>query len=452
MNLSKKQTITLDLLEDKKTNEILYGGAAGGGKSILLSYWLIKNSFKYPGSKWLLGRASMKTLKETTLKSIFDVLKLQGIPASNYKYNGSTEKQNPNTIEFNNGSLILLKDLAYYPSDPEFDELGSLEITGAAIDEVSQITEKCWNIVRSRIRYKVSEFGIIPKMFGSCNPTKNFVYSRFYKPSKEGKLSEDKAFVQALVTDNPFIDPYYIDNLRKLDPQSQQRLLYGNWEYDDDPYTLMEYEKIVDLFANAHVKGGRKYMTIDVARLGNDDTTIRIWDGLISIYRRVIPQCRINELSDIVKKLQIDYDVPNSNTIADEDGVGGGLVDNLGCKGFVNGSSPIETHNQKKNYANLKAQCYFKLSDMVNDNLIWLKSDTGTDRDRIVKELEQIKQVDADKDGKLKVISKQDIKSILGHSPDEADNLMMRMYYELKTTHPGNYEYKGNPNFKVTRN
>lgn len=440
MNLTKKQTITLDLLEDKKTNEILYGGAAGGGKSVLLAYWLVKNSFKYPGSKWLLGRASMKTLKETTLKSVFDVLKMQGIPASNYKYNGSTEKQNPNTIEFSNGSLILLKDLAYYPSDPEFDELGSLEITGAAIDEVSQITEKCWNIVRSRIRYKVSEFGIIPKMFGSCNPTKNFVYSRFYKMAKEGKLSEDKAFVQALVTDNPFVDPYYIDNLRKLDPQSQQRLLYGNWEYDDDPYTLMEYEKIVDLFTNTHVQGGQKYMTIDVARLGKDDTTIRVWDGLISIFKKVIPKCRIDELSNIVKDIQRQYSVPNSNTIADEDGVGGGLVDNLRCRGFINNSAPITVRDQKKNYQNLKSQCYFKLADMVNDNLIYLKSDVGTDRDRVVKELEQIKQVDADKDGKIKVISKEQIKIAIGNSPDEADNLMMRMYFELDDAKPGEYK------------
>lgn len=432
MRLSPKQTITLDLLEDHITNEIQYGGAAGGGKSILAGYWLTKMSLRYPETKWLLGRAKMKTLKETSLKSLFQVFRMQGITQRHFKYNGANDKENPNTIEFYNGSLIILKDLFYYPSDPEFDELGSLEITGAAIDENSQITEKCWNIVMSRIRHDVAKNGLIPKMFGSCNPTKNFVYSRFYKPYKDGKLGSDKAFIQALVTDNPFVDKFYIDNLMKLDPRSKERLLFGNWEYDDDPYTLMEYEKIVDLFTNSHVQDGFKYMTIDVARLGKDDTTIRIWSGLICIYKKVIPKCRIDDLATLVRKIQREYSVPNSNTIADEDGVGGGLVDILRCKGFVNNSRPIPTYGEVKNYYNLRSQCFFKLSELVNNNQIFLQNEPISERERVTKELEQIKQIDADKDSKLKVISKEQLKIILGASTDEADNLMMRMYFELK--------------------
>lgn len=432
MRLSLKQTITLDLLEDKMTNEIQYGGAAGGGKSILATYWLTKMCFKYPGTRWLLGRAKMKTLKETTLKSLFQVFKMQNITQAHYKYNGANDKENPNSIEFTNGSLILLKDLYYYPSDPEFDELGSLEITGAAIDENSQITEKCWNIVMSRIRHDVAKNNLIPKMFGSCNPTKNFVYSRFYKPSKEGKLSDDKAFIQALVTDNPYVDKFYIENLQKLDSRSKERLLFGNWEYDDDPFVLMEYEKIVDLFTNTHVIDGNKYMTIDVARLGKDDTTIRIWNGLTCIAKKVIPKCRIDDLTRLVRNLQREYGIPNSNTIADEDGVGGGLVDNLRCRGFVNNSTPLQVFGETKNYQNLRSQCFFKLAEIVNNNLMYLQNEPIADRERVTKELEQIKQIDADKDTKLKVIGKDQLKIVLGHSTDEADNLMMRMWFEIK--------------------
>jgi len=49
----------------------------------------------------------------------------------------------------------------------------------------------------------------------------------------------------------------------------------------------------------------------------------------------------------------------------------------------------------------------------------------------IIEELEQIKAKDADKDGKRKVISKDEIKANLGRSPDYADTLMMRMWFEL---------------------
>jgi len=433
MRLNKKQTIALDLLEDNKTKEVIFGGGAGGGKSILGCYYLLKQSMKYPATKWVMGRANLKTLKETTLKSFFKVCAMQGIKAgTHYKYTGASDKINPNSIELYNGSVIALKDLFYYPSDPEFDELGSLEITGAFVDECSQINQKAWNILMSRIRHDVDKNGLIPKILGGTNPTKNFVYNEFYKPAREGKLPDDKAFIKALVTDNPDIDKNYIENLKRLDPISRARLLDGNWEYDDDPAVLMDYDKIVDLFTNFHILGGKKYITIDVARLGKNDTTIRIWQGLTSIKKVVIPKCRIDELATFVRNLQQEYSVPNSQTIADEDGVGGGLVDILRCKGFVNNSKPIEVRGQQNNYQNLRSQCYFKLADTVNSNLMSLPNEPIKDRERVTKELELIKQMDIDKDGKLKIIPKEILTQLLGgKSPDEADNLMMRMWFEL---------------------
>jgi hypothetical protein len=434
MELNRKQTIAKDKWQDRSTNEIIYGGGAGGGKSVILSFCLLKNALKYPGTKWLMGRANLKTLKETTLQSFFKVCYLQKVKAgTHFRYNGSSNKENPNAIEFYNGSLILLKDLFYYPSDPEFDELGSLEITGAGIDEVSQITEKAWNIVRSRIRHDVDKNNLIPKILGTCNPAKNFIYEKFYKPWRDGKLPTDKAFIQAFVTDNKDIDKYYIENLQKLDPVSRARLLEGSWEYDDDPSVLMQYEKIVDLFTNAHIAllGDDRYMTIDVARLGKDNTTIRIWEGMTSIKKMVIPKCRIDELAALIRKLQREYAVPNSNTIADEDGVGGGLVDILRCRGFVNNSKPVPINGEKKNYQNLRSQCYFELAKVVNYNQMYLPDEPVKEREIITKELEHIKQKDIDKDGKVAVIGKEIINQDIGHSPDEADNLMMRMWFVL---------------------
>lgn len=434
MRLNLKQTQAIDYLEDKKTIEVNFGGGAGGGKSILGCYWLIKNSFKYDGSRWLMGRSKLKTLKETTLQSFFKVCAMQNIrEGAHYRYNGSSSKENPNSIEFKNKSVILLRDLFYYPSDPNFDELGSLEITGAFVDETSQIVEKAWTIVGSRIRHNVDNYGLIPKMLGTCNPTKNFVYNRFYKPWRDGTLPDEKKFIQSLVTDNPDIDKFYYDNLMRLDTASRERLLRGNWEYDDDPSVLMQYEKIVDLFTNVFVLGGQKYITCDVARLGKDKTKIRVWDGFRSIKKVTIDVCRTTEIVDKIRQLQREYSVPNSNTIVDEDGVGGGVVDMLRCVGFINNSRQIEQHNQNLNYSNLKSQCYFALADYVNQNKIFLANESIQDRELIVQELEQIKQRSMDNDLKLSVNSKDEIKQSIGRSPDEADCLMMRMWFTLKT-------------------
>lgn len=49
MKLTVKQTIALDFLEDKVTEEVLFGGAAGPGKSALGCYWQLKQRMKYPG-------------------------------------------------------------------------------------------------------------------------------------------------------------------------------------------------------------------------------------------------------------------------------------------------------------------------------------------------------------------------------------------------------------------
>lgn len=437
MKLNHKQTQALDYLEDAITTELLYGGAAGGGKSVLGCYWVLKMCYKYPGTRWVIGRAVMKTLKETTLVTFFKVAKMQGLKRGvHFRY-----LDNPkNHIEFPNGSFILLKDLDLSPSDPDFDELGSLEITGAFIDEANQITAKAKGVLSSRIRHGLDENGIIPKLLMTCNPAKNFVYKDFYKPSKDNKLPSYRKFIQAFVRDNPDISKHYEDNLGKLgDAGSIARLRDGNWEYDNDPSVLMIYDKIVDIFTNQFVPGGQKYLTIDVARFGKDWSTFGVWDGFrVKLYR--FKGLKVTETAEKAREFQKKFNIANSNTIADEDGVGGGVVDILGCKGFVNNSSPIgiiendqeqDQKEQKPNYANLKSQCSFGMALRVNKNGILVEVTEVEMTDLLTEEMEQVKKKDIDKDGKNAVVSKDKVKEVIGRSPDLWDTIMMREYFEL---------------------
>ena len=82
MELTRKQTEALDYLEDGKTIEVLFGGGAGGGKSVLGCYWLLKCALKYPGSRYLMARRAATTLRQTTLNTLRQVARLQGLPAS----------------------------------------------------------------------------------------------------------------------------------------------------------------------------------------------------------------------------------------------------------------------------------------------------------------------------------------------------------------------------------
>ena len=445
MKLLPKQEHAVYYLKDNETKEVLYGGAAGGGKSALGCLWLIEMCQTYKGSRWLMGRAKLKALKDTTLNTFFELtsnptkesnkLGLIRLGISHtYTYNAQS-----NIIKFNNGSEILLKDLFLYPSDPNFDSLGSLEICGAFIDECNQVVHKAWQIVTSRCRYKLSEFNIMPKVFGSCNPAKNWTYKEFYIADKNGDIKTHRKFVQALPTDNPYLPQSYLDSLLALDKNSRERLYFGNWEYDDDPSTLIDIDSISDYWNPKHVKAeGNKYMTIDVARKGKDKTVFRVWHGWLCVYRYEIAKSGLTTVVDKAKELQRKYSISNTNTVADEDGVGGGVVDFLGCKGFINGSRPIQevVGNEMitPNYNNLKTQCSYKIAQMIVNRQVGEICDDSTVKEVTSEEMEQVKQKDIDKDGKIMLVGKDIVKMMIGRSPDEWDSIMMRYYFELTHT------------------
>lgn len=332
-------------------------------------------------------------------------------------------------------------DLDYLPSDPNYERLGSIEYTGGFLEEASEIEQKAKEVVKSRIRYKLNEFNLIPKLLLTCNPHKGYIYQEFYKPWRKHELAENKAFIRSLVTDNPHISPHYIQSLKDMkDRVLRERLLYGNWEYDDDDNALFSYDALTDLFTNTIDETEDKYIVCDVARFGRDKAVIILWKGLQAKEIRYYPKSATTDLESTIITMAALHHVPMSRVLVDEDGVGGGVVDHLRCKGFVGNSSPIESKKPseirateyKINFQNLRTQCYYVLSEKVNERLISISCDDVEVKDNIVEELEQIRARDVDKDTKFRIVSKEDIKPVLGRSPDFADTLMMRMYFEVK--------------------
>jgi len=419
------QKKALTYLTDNTTNELLFGGGAGGGKSFCGCAWLIISCLQYPTTRYLLGRSRLDALKKTTLNTFFEVCgKWEIKSGQHYMFNAQS-----NIIKFYNGSEILLKDMFLFPSDPNFDSLGSLELTGAFIDEANQITQKAKNIVLSRIRFRLDENNLIPKLLLTCNPAKNWLYSEWYIPNKQNILGKDKRFLQSLVTDNPNISKHYIETLSKMDTITKERLLYGNWEYDDTEGRLFKYDNIINLFTNTYINEGEKYISVDVARFGKDSSVICVWSGWVVVKIIKYNKIGIDKLQTHVLDTAQKHKVQRSNIVLDEDGVGGGLKDILrGSKGFINNSKALG----KENYQNLKTQCYYKFADKVNKGEIFIK-ETQYKQD-IIQELEIIQMKDVDKDNKLNIVGKDKMKEHLGRSPDIADALMMRCYFELNKT------------------
>lgn len=379
---------------------------------------------KYKETRWLLGRARISTLKKTSLLTIFEVCKMQGLkPDVHYRYNGQA-----NTITFFNGSSIFLYDLFLYPTDPLFDKLGGLEITGALIEEVQEVCKQAIDVVSTRIRYKLEENGLIPKVLMTCNPSKSWSFKEYYLADKEGTLPPHKKFVQALAKDNPFIDKNYLQQLSDLPQAQRDRLRDGKWEGTDDRQ-LITQEAINNIFTNSFVTvSNHKYITVDVARQGKDKSVIMVWEGFVVVEMYEYTKNTITELADKVKELHRKYSIPMANVIADESGVGGGLVDILRCKGFSGGSKALNNEN----YLNLRTQCFYYLADAINNNEIYISAGLSSITEGLImEELEQIMSADTNEDGKLRIISKDDIKNNIGRSTDYSDTLSMRMWYNL---------------------
>jgi phage terminase large subunit len=425
IKLSPRQTEAWKYIFDNKTNEILFGGGVSGGKSYLICLAITTMALQYVGTRYILGRSVLHTLKQTTLVTLFQVLKDMGLsPEKHYTYNGQD-----NTVKLYNQSIIILKNLEYTPADPNYERLQGYEVTAVAVDEGSQITETCYNILKSRIRYKLIEYKLIPKIMITCNPGNNYLKKLFYIPFNEGTLPENKVYIQSLITDNPYVSQDYIDMLQTLPSEQKKRLLYGDWFFTDEIGKLFDYDDIVSCsFRNAPNPSDKKYISVDVARFGADTSVAIIWVGLTVV--EIIRYKKIDtvELSNNIKELIAKHGIHPSQVITDSDGLGAGVVDNIRCTPFVNNSSPLH----KQNYSNLKSQSYVKLSDLVKEGKISINVLDSSLVEELTQELLTVKLKDVDKDNKIQVISKDEQKKILGKSPDLSDALMMRMYYEIK--------------------
>lgn len=417
-----KQFKALELLDDKVTTELLYGGSVSSGKSRIACYWLILSCLKFPGTRYLLGRARLLNLKRTTIKTFLDISKEWNIEHL------FTFNRQDNVIKWANGSEIVLMDLFQYPSDPDFVKLGSMELTGAVIDEGGEVSEKAYRILKTRLRYKLKEYGLIPKLFICSNPSKNWLYNIFYQPYNDGTLPDYRRFIQALPTDNKYNSKDYLDSLtpESLGMGVYKMLMLGDWDYANSDYDLFEHSAVLNCFYSSSNKtSNTRYITIDPASSGRDSTVITVWIGYDCVKILELEKADTNVIVAKVRELMGQNNVSISNVVVDRVGIGVGVFDGLkGCQGFVANATPFN----KEPYVNMKSQLYYKLAQMISRGEIGIADKTHLDE--ICVQLEAHKRYNVEADKKAEVTPKPIVKQMLGRSPDFADALSMRMYFE----------------------
>lgn len=454
-----KQYDAFNLLWNDFTSYLLYGGGAGGGKSWMGCEWLLTNCYNYPGTRWFVGRKELTRVMTTVYVTWQKVCRFHGIPDSDWKLNGQYHY-----IEFvagnAKGSRIDLLDLAYKPSDPVYSRLGSTEFTGGWIEEADEVDVLCFDILKTRIgRFMNTEYGLYPaKLLLTCNPSDGWLYRVFYKPFKEGTLPPQYAFIRSLFSDNPFTREHYGQQLSQItDDKTRARLRDGDWEYAGQDMALMKLDNIIDMFDNPIASGDMvRRLTGDIASSGGDKIVLASWRGwdLYQILDRQYQSLRITK--EDIRSIAVREQILYKDIVLDEAGIGEGLVSELnGVLGFkgnrsaiVKAKSDVEEIQDRyqnmpgsyltaENYKNLRTQCYYRLADKVNHHHISISAElTELQKQMIIEELQQIKKIETAPDAPLQIVSKDVIKEALGRSPDFADTLSMRVFFDLLKESP----------------
>lgn len=253
LSLSSEQSLAWHRLTSPKHNHItrvVYGGQAGGGKSFLISLWLDYMCRAFEGTRYYMGRETLKDIKESVLLTFFDVTKITG---STFKYNEQKSK-----ITYNNGSEIYLLETFAYPSDPNFDSFGSREYTGGAIEEGITVTKRAADILISRTRYKHDVYNLYPKQLITCNPGDGWIKDEIVIPQLEGNpRKKNEIFIQATLASNPnkeFSERYTKTLEENLTAYDRERLLNGNW--NAKPKTGSEF--LTEFNQDKHTRKGLK--------------------------------------------------------------------------------------------------------------------------------------------------------------------------------------------------
>lgn len=435
-NDNDKQKQVAKLWIDHTTSDIVYGGSKGSGKSYLGVSLIFGDAFIYPETYYFIARKSLTNIRKFTIPSIHEVFRHWKLTEGYYKYNGQD-----NFFELNNKSRVYLLDATYLPSDPEYYRFGSMQMTRGWIEEAGEFEEGAKNNLSASIgRWKNDEYNLHPKLLQTCNPAKNYLYRDYYKLSRAGTLPYYRAFVQALPQDNKKLPSEYLANLeRSLSENENKRLLKGEWEIDDDPAALIDYRKACEVFTNTHVPGGRKCITADIARLGGDRIVIIEWDGMRGKVRAYKKE-KLTVTTTNIEAARFRMGVGKSDVIVDSDGMGSGVEDFGGFKGFINNSRPMPDPKKPtdatgkpvvENFDNLKSQCGFRMAEIINTNGLYLECPEEF-KELIIEEFEQVKQKILDSDMKKGLMPKDKIKEAIGRSPDFWDAILMRIFFELK--------------------
>ncbi len=422
LELTPKQRTFAEAVFSGRYSYLLFGGAIRGGKTlaVLALLWVLCKI--YPGSRWAIVRKDLPTLRRNTIPTFNKFAPRPFVGQIN---------QGTWTARCANGSEIV-----FFPEsvdrDPDLDRWKGLEVNGFALEECNELGEASFekSIERSGSWLCPGDNQPPPLVLLTCNPSGNWVKRTFYDPQQTGALAAPYYFLRATILDNPHLTEGYLRGLaelKKKNPATHKRFVEGDWEAADEPDQLIQFAWVLHAANNVEKIPGKRGLGVDVARYGDDKTTLahRVGNALVDLeYHEGLSIDRTSDIVGIrIAELIIDADRVHVDGV----GLGAGVVDNLHRDGYavidvISGAKAIERKNPDGSpasfykFPNLRSQMWWEFREALRADEVCIDIDDP----KLFEDLTAPRySVTGDK--MLKVESKDEFRKRLGRSPDAGD-------------------------------
>jgi phage terminase large subunit len=418
VTLTERQTEAYDALQDPGVRDVLYGGAKGGGKSWFGCFW----AFDYcrqvierfnirptdnPIPLGWIGRKQSTDFSDTTLETW-----KQSIPVDAWRIKEQAKELIIlNRVKINFGGLDRTDDI---------QKFNSAELGFVFLDQAEECTQDDVGALFGARRRTINGKPLPYKALLTANPRLCWLRDRFVlKPGPQER------FVRALPSDNPHLPADYISTLTaafKHRPELLKAYIGGSWDvFEGDDQVISSAAIQAAAYLTFHRGNPRRFITCDVARYGDDETIIYEMEETDILSECIYGKKDLMHTANLIFLKQ--RQAGGLPVVIDDTGNGGGVTDRLREMGVT--VIPIiaaAKAQDAETYLNLRAEMWMTVGKMFAQGDASL---THKD-DELVKQLTQPSYKFKGK--RMQILGKDEIKALIGRSPDRADAYVQGLY------------------------
>lgn len=415
---------------------LTYGGAIRGGKTVVLLSLFFVLCRVYPGSRWCLTRADLPKIKRNLIPA-FEKFKPD--------FFGPVNKSDW-TCTASNGSVIIFLPESL-SDDPDGDRFRGLEVNGFGNEEAGEIAEVTfdrqmeragtWTILGDDGRPVEHQPPAL--IINTVNPTLAWPKRRFHDPAQANKLAAPYFYLPARADDNPHISDDLKEGWKAMPETAYRRFVLGDWTVADAPDQLIRYEWLKAARDTVEPAGGRPSLGVDVARFGDDETTLSRFDGNRLAGLDAYQGLDNVAVAALVQTALSDHGIGADRCAVDSVGLGSGVVDVLRSRGIsvneaIGGASPVEgvtmpgedpDRGSAYTFRNLRSQMWWYAREALRAGAVCVDVEDPRLDDDLLSPRYRI-----DNDRTVSVESKADMKKRLGRSPDRGDSFVYGLFAE----------------------